>query len=188
MVLQGDMWRAGNDTFLILSAWSAGRNRSILCLPAAVSSYLLRAAKAITVCVFVLHRVIFALGISMTLLNVPVEFLSLGFEWTWMLLFEDVQQGVFYSTLFCFWIIFCGEHLLVSTFSLFPHCTFLNTFSPVMQFCSTTKSLRTKVGGIGSQRTGGRSGWWCSAHLFSSFLTWVKGNNMTALDELHVLL
>ncbi|KAM7012161.1 protein wntless homolog [Tautogolabrus adspersus] len=59
-----------------------------------------------------LEKVIFALGISMTFLNVPVEWLSLGFEWTWMLLYEDVQQGVFYSTLFCFWIIFCGEHLM----------------------------------------------------------------------------
>ncbi|CAK6956314.1 protein wntless homolog [Scomber scombrus] len=59
-----------------------------------------------------LEKVIFALGISMTFLNVPVEWLSLGFEWTWMLLFEDVQQGVFYFTLFSFWIIFCGEHLM----------------------------------------------------------------------------
>ncbi|XP_026160399.1 protein wntless homolog [Mastacembelus armatus] len=59
-----------------------------------------------------LEKSIFALGISMTLLNVPLEWLSLGFEWTWMLLFEDMRQGVFYSTLFCFWIIFCGEHLL----------------------------------------------------------------------------
>ncbi|KAK2907450.1 hypothetical protein Q8A73_008523 [Channa argus] len=59
-----------------------------------------------------LEKVIFALGVSMTFLNVPVEWLSLGFEWTWMLLFEDVRQGVFYSTLFCFWIIFCGEHLM----------------------------------------------------------------------------
>ncbi|KAA8589235.1 hypothetical protein FQN60_012600 [Etheostoma spectabile] len=63
-----------------------------------------------------LEKVIFALGISVTFLNMPVEWLSLGFEWTWMLLFEDSQQGVFYYTLFCFWIIFCGEHLMVSTF------------------------------------------------------------------------
>ncbi|XP_019936137.1 protein wntless homolog isoform X2 [Paralichthys olivaceus] len=59
-----------------------------------------------------LEKVIFALGVSMTFLNIPVEWLSLAFEWTWMLLFEDVQQGVFYSTLFCFWVIFCGEHLM----------------------------------------------------------------------------
>lgn len=53
----------------------------------------------------------------MTILNVPAEWLSLGFEWTWMLLLEDAQQGVFYSTLFCFWVIFCGEHLMVSASS-----------------------------------------------------------------------
>lgn len=45
------------------------------------------------------------------------------------------------------------------------------------------KSFRTKVRGIVSQRTGGRSGWWCSAHLFSSYLTWVKGKDMTAFGE-----
>uniref|UniRef100_A0A3Q0S673 Wnt ligand secretion mediator n=1 Tax=Amphilophus citrinellus TaxID=61819 RepID=A0A3Q0S673_AMPCI len=59
-----------------------------------------------------LEKVIFALGLSVTFLNMPVEWLSMGFEWTWMLLFEDAQQGAFYSTLFCFWIIFCGEHLM----------------------------------------------------------------------------
>lgn len=64
--------------------------------------------------VFVLLRVIFALGLSMAFLDMPVEWLSMGFEWTWMLLFEDAQQGALYSVLFCFWIIFCGEHLMVS--------------------------------------------------------------------------
>ncbi|KAK5906641.1 hypothetical protein CesoFtcFv8_004567 [Champsocephalus esox] len=59
-----------------------------------------------------LEKVILALGVSMTILNVPVEWLSLGCDWTWMLLLEDAQQGVFYTTLFCFWIIFCGEHLV----------------------------------------------------------------------------
>lgn len=45
------------------------------------------------------------------------------------------------------------------------------------------KPFRTTARGIGSQRTGGRSGWWCSAHLFSSYLTWVKGNNAAAFEE-----
>lgn len=80
----------------------------------------------------------------MTFLNVPVEWLSLGFEWTWMLLFEDVQQGVFYSTLFCFWIIFCGEHLMVSTTLLAHYSAFLHTFMPVIHFLKTTNPLGPK--------------------------------------------
>ncbi|XP_076736235.1 protein wntless homolog isoform X2 [Maylandia zebra] len=59
-----------------------------------------------------LEKVIFALGLSMAFLDMPVEWLSMGFEWTWMLLFEDAQQCALYSVLFCFWIIFCGEHLM----------------------------------------------------------------------------
>lgn len=114
-----------------------------------------------------LYRVIFALGVSMTLLNAPLEWLSLGFEWKWMLLFEDVQQGVFYSTLFCFWIIFCGEHLMVSTFFYFPPHFSIHSSLNLLN----NKPFRTKVRGIVCQRTGGRSGWWCSALLCSSYLT-----------------
>lgn len=62
-------------------------------------------------------RVIFALGISMTFINIPVEWFSVGFDWTWMLLFGDIRQGIFYAMLLSFWIIFCGEHLMVSNFS-----------------------------------------------------------------------
>ncbi|KAG7320004.1 hypothetical protein KOW79_017147 [Hemibagrus wyckioides] len=59
-----------------------------------------------------LEKVIFALGISMTFINIPVEWFSIGFDWTWMLLFGDIRQGIFYAMLLSFWIIFCGEHLM----------------------------------------------------------------------------
>ncbi|XP_029381434.1 protein wntless homolog isoform X2 [Echeneis naucrates] len=59
-----------------------------------------------------LEKVILALGISMTFINIPVEWFSIGFNWTWMLLFGDIRQGIFYSMLLSFWIIFCGEHLM----------------------------------------------------------------------------
>ncbi|MBN3284552.1 WLS protein, partial [Polyodon spathula] len=59
-----------------------------------------------------LEKVIFALGISMTFINIPVEWFSVGFNWTWMLLFGDIRQGIFYAMLLSFWIIFCGEHLM----------------------------------------------------------------------------
>ncbi|XP_060087971.1 protein wntless homolog [Heteronotia binoei] len=59
-----------------------------------------------------LEKVIFALGISMTFINIPVEWFSIGFDWTWMLLFGDIRQGIFYAMLSSFWIIFCGEHMM----------------------------------------------------------------------------
>ncbi|XP_069835522.1 protein wntless homolog B-like isoform X2 [Dendropsophus ebraccatus] len=59
-----------------------------------------------------LEKVIFALGISMTFINIPVEWFSIGYNWTWMLLFGDIRQGIFYVMLLSFWIIFCGEHTM----------------------------------------------------------------------------
>ncbi|KAM6065864.1 protein wntless homolog [Chlamydotis macqueenii] len=59
-----------------------------------------------------LEKVIFVLGISMTFINIPVEWFSIGFDWTWMLLFGDIRQGIFYAMLLSFWIIFCGEHMM----------------------------------------------------------------------------
>ncbi|XP_066453743.1 protein wntless homolog B-like [Eleutherodactylus coqui] len=59
-----------------------------------------------------LEKVIFALGISMTFINIPVEWFSIGFNWTWMLLFSDIRQVIFYVMLLSFWIIFCGEHMM----------------------------------------------------------------------------
>lgn len=59
-----------------------------------------------------LEQMLFALGISITLLNLPVEWFTLWFDCKWMLLYTDLRQGIFYSTLFTFWIVFCGEHYI----------------------------------------------------------------------------
>ncbi|CAM9789789.1 protein wntless homolog [Lampetra fluviatilis] len=62
-----------------------------------------------------LEKMILALGVSMTMINLPLEWLSVGLNWTWMLLFGDIRQGLFYVVLLSFWIIFCGEHLMDQT-------------------------------------------------------------------------
>ncbi|XP_043941536.1 protein wntless homolog [Protopterus annectens] len=62
-----------------------------------------------------LEKAIFAVGISMTFINIPVEWFSIGFNWSWMLLFGDIRQGLFYAMLLSFWIIFCGEHMMDQT-------------------------------------------------------------------------
>lgn len=76
-------------------------------------------------------RTLFAVGLSAILLDckinkqnsnnllnalnilVPIEWLSFFVNLKWMLLFTDIRQGIFYVTLFTFWIIFCGEHFIV---------------------------------------------------------------------------
>ena len=53
------------------------------------------------------------LGGSLTLLNLPLELLTLAYDCPWMTVISDIKQGVFYSSLLSFWLIFAGEHLMV---------------------------------------------------------------------------
>jgi hypothetical protein len=44
---------------------------------------------------------------------VPLEYLTLHIEMPFMLLLSDMKQGIFYSMLLSFWLVFAGEHLMV---------------------------------------------------------------------------
>ena len=46
-------------------------------------------------------------------LLVPVDWFSLVLHMPFMVLYSDIRQGLFYSVLLCFWIIFAGEHMMV---------------------------------------------------------------------------
>jgi len=59
-----------------------------------------------------LEKTLFCVGISLTLLNLPLEYLTLSIEMPWLNLFNDIKQGIFYATLAIFWLIFAGEHLI----------------------------------------------------------------------------
>lgn len=50
----------------------------------------------------------------MEIISVPIEYLTLAFDMPFMLLLSDVRQGIFYATLLSFWLVFAGEHMLVS--------------------------------------------------------------------------
>ena len=54
------------------------------------------------------------LGICLSVLNLPLEYLTLRFDMPYMLLITDIRQGVFYAVLLSFWLVFAGEHLMVS--------------------------------------------------------------------------
>ena len=59
-----------------------------------------------------LEKTLFSLGMSLTLLNLPLEYLTLFYEMPWLNLFNDIKQGIFYANLAIFWLIFAGEHLI----------------------------------------------------------------------------
>ncbi|XP_038218281.1 protein wntless [Zerene cesonia] len=60
-----------------------------------------------------LEEMLFALGIAMCILDMPIEYLTLHFDLPFMLLLSDVRQGFFYASLFSFWLVFAGEHMLI---------------------------------------------------------------------------
>ena len=59
-----------------------------------------------------LEKTLFALGMSLSLLNLPLEYFTLSYEMPWLNLFNDIKQGIFYANLAIFWLIFAGEHLI----------------------------------------------------------------------------
>lgn len=59
-----------------------------------------------------LEKMLFALGLGLTQLNVPIEYLTLYFNMPFMLLLSDIRQGIFYATLLSFWLVFAGEHMM----------------------------------------------------------------------------
>lgn len=54
----------------------------------------------------------------------PLELLTLFFDLPFMLLLSDIREGIFYAALLSFWLVFAGEHLMVS--SLVSMLKFLN--------------------------------------------------------------
>ncbi|XP_022818707.1 protein wntless [Spodoptera litura] len=60
-----------------------------------------------------LEKMLLSLGVALCLLNMPIEYLTLHYDLPFMLLLSDIRQGLFYATLFSFWLIFAGEHMLI---------------------------------------------------------------------------
>ncbi|XP_060816966.1 protein wntless [Bombus pascuorum] len=60
-----------------------------------------------------LEYLLLALGIALSFLNMPLEYLTLAYDMPFMLLLGDIRQGVFYAILLSFWLVFAGEHLMI---------------------------------------------------------------------------
>ncbi|XP_063228151.1 protein wntless [Bacillus rossius redtenbacheri] len=60
-----------------------------------------------------LEYMLLYLGCALTVLNMPLEFLTLAFDMPFMLLLDDIRQGLFYAALLSFWLVFAGEHLMI---------------------------------------------------------------------------
>lgn len=73
---------------------------------------------------FLLEYCILALGMSLIVLNVPVELLTLIFDMPILSLFQDIRQGVFYASLLSFWLVFAGEHMMIQE----PQCHTIKTY------------------------------------------------------------
>ncbi|KAH0540596.1 protein wntless [Cotesia glomerata] len=60
-----------------------------------------------------LEYMLLAVGLALSFLNMPLEYLTLSYDMPFMLLLSDIRQGVFYAVLLSFWLVFAGEHLMI---------------------------------------------------------------------------
>lgn len=60
-----------------------------------------------------LEYMLLILGAALTILNMPLEFLTLFVDMPFMVLLSDIRQGIFYAALLSFWLVFAGEHLMI---------------------------------------------------------------------------
>lgn len=60
-----------------------------------------------------LEYMLMSLAGGLAFLNLPLEYLTLYINMPYMLLFNDIRQGVFYALLLSFWLVFAGEHMLI---------------------------------------------------------------------------
>lgn len=63
-----------------------------------------------------LEYMLISLAGALAFLDLPLEYLTLYFDMPFMLLLSDIRQGIFYSMLLSFWLIFAGEHMLIQDF------------------------------------------------------------------------
>nr|XP_034832485.1 LOW QUALITY PROTEIN: protein wntless-like [Maniola hyperantus] len=61
-----------------------------------------------------LEKMMLSLGIALCFLNAPIEYLTLQFDLPFMLVLEDIRQVIFYAMLFSFWLVFAGEHMVIT--------------------------------------------------------------------------
>lgn len=66
---------------------------------------------------FLLEKMLLSLATSLCLLNMPLEFLALQFILPFMLLINDIRQGLFGVKLLSFWLIFFGENMIIQKVS-----------------------------------------------------------------------
>ena len=60
-----------------------------------------------------IERMLFALGICLSVLNLPLEYLTLRFDMPYMPLITDIRQDVFYGALLSFWLVMAGEEFTI---------------------------------------------------------------------------
>ena len=64
---------------------------------------------------YLLETTVFGLGVSIAVLDFPLEWFTLWVNMPFMLIISDLRQGIFYATLLSFWLIFAGEHVMDNT-------------------------------------------------------------------------
>ncbi|CAF3479268.1 unnamed protein product [Rotaria sp. Silwood1] len=59
-----------------------------------------------------LDKLLFLLGLSICILNAPIEWLTLIIPFNGFQIYSEIRQGFFLTVLLTFWLFFAGEHII----------------------------------------------------------------------------